>query len=447
MPSSRLWCCPLFHPVLTDVRDNRDQVREVPINALNPTRFIQIAIGEQEGWEIHDIQVFGRGFVSGSEYLSNIVEFDGPMAWGELRWSGFRSEGARVQLQTRTGSDPDPVRYWRYIGRGNDRGEVTGAEYEKLKVGERAGTTYDRSSWSFWSAPYDFVDSSGARVVSPSPRRYFQFKVDLEPGEEGGELHRLELETWPPLASALVGEVWPVDSEVGEWREYSYVLRPTIVAGDSGFDRLEITSPALFGEVRDVRIGDVPVSWELEEADSHRFLLSLPHLQPSDSGVLVEVSFDAQVLRYGSTFDGRVWISDSTPFTPQRVNPGDASGEFEGDRLSVATSVRDETLLRAEFPDVLTPNGDGVGDWVLLTYEIYEVIGESTVHVEIFDLAGRRVLRLHEGREGIGRYQRRFDGRDENGRLLPPGLYLARVELSTDEADQARRTEVIHIAY
>ena len=444
----RLGCCPLLRPVLVDVRDNRSQVREVRLNNLEPIRFMQIAVGQrEEGWEIHEVQVFGSGFVSNSEYVSNIVEFDGPMAWGQLRWSGFESEGAHVRLQTRTGADPDPQRYWRFTGRDDDRIEVTREQYESLKVGERAGTTYDRSSWSFWSAVYDFADSSGAVVVSPSPRRYFQFKVDLEPGAEGSELGHLGLETWPPLASALVGEVWPIDSEVGQWREYSYIMRPTIVAEDDGFDRLEISSLALLGGVHDVRVGDEAVPWKLEEKDPHRLVLDIPHLQTSDSGVLVQVDFDAQVLRYGSTFDGRVWISDQTPLTPQRVNPGDATGEFEGNRVSVATSVQDEALLRVDIPAAVTPNGDGVNDQLQLAYEIFEVIGESTVRIDVFDLAGRRVRRVHEGTEGVGRYERSFDGRDDGGQLLPPGVYLARVELATDEADNARHTEIVHVVY
>ena len=448
-PSTGLWCCGLFHPVHLDVRDNRQQVREVLLPGLEPVRFMQISVGErEEGWEIHDIQVFGRGFVEGSTYISNILEFDGPVAWGQMRWAGHRGEGARVMLQTRTGSDPDPDVYWRFSGRGSEKIEVTRSEYEGLSVGEVGGTTYDRSNWSFWSAPYDFADSSGVGVVSPGPRRYFQFRVDLIPGREGGELRHLELESWPPVASALVGEVWPVSSAVGEQRQYTYSLRPTIAAGDAGFDHLEIESLALFGDIRDVRIGDASVAWEQKAAESHRIVIGLPHLEARDSGALVEVDFDAQVLRYGSTFDGLVWFSDSAPLTPQRVNPGDATGEFEGNRVSVATSERDAGLLRVSFEKrLLTPNGDGVNDSALLTYEIFEVIGAPTVFVGIYDLAGRRVRGLHEGPEGVGRYERRFDGRDDAGQMLPPGLYLARVALSTDEAASAEHTEVLYIVY
>ena len=90
---------------------------------------MQIAVGErEEGWEINDIQVFGNGFVREATYVSNIIEFEGPVAWGQLRWAGFQGEGARVMVQTRTGSDPDPELYWRFTGRASDRVEVTREE-------------------------------------------------------------------------------------------------------------------------------------------------------------------------------------------------------------------------------------------------------------------------------------------------------------------------------
>jgi hypothetical protein len=49
-------------------------------------------------------------------------------------------------------------------------------------------------------------------------------------------------------------------------------------------------------------------------------VVRIPPLRAADSGALVAVNFDVQVLRYGDRFDG----------VPQRVNSGNASGEFDG---------------------------------------------------------------------------------------------------------------------
>lgn len=448
-PPPPLWCCPPFRPVYAEIRDNREQVREVPIRSGQQTRFLQVAVGQTEyGWEIHDVQVYGRGFVEQARYISNIVTFERPMAWGELRWTGRKGERARVSIQTRTGTDPDPQRHWRFTGLGDQREEVTRDQYRQLAVGERAGTTYDQENWSFWSAPYDFADSSGTQMVSPGPRAYFQFGVDFAPEEgDGGELRVLELRASPPAASQLVGEVWPVESPAGAWQVYTYFVYSSIDDDDdTGFDRLEIRSPSYLGSVRDVRVGDEAVAWHVVEADSHRFVVAFPPLHTQDSGALVEVDFDAQVLRYGARFDGRVWDSAQVLATPQAVDPGDATGRFEGNRVSVATPVRGERLLRlAVSPPVLTPNGDGVNDAATLAYEVFEITGPATVAVEVWDLSGRLVRRLHDGHDGVGRYERSWDGRDGAGRPVPPGVYLARVALATDRGSDVS-TAVLHLA-
>ena len=98
-------------------------------------------------------------------------------------------------------------------------------------------------------------------------------------------------------------------------------------------------------------------------------------------------------------------------------------------------------------PRLLLLDEPSLGLAPLFVKQIFEVIGEPIVRVGIFDLAGSRVRRIHDGPNGIGRYERRFDGRDDEGALLPPGIYLARVELSTDASGSTESIEVIYLAY
>ena len=66
-------------------------------------------------------------------------------------------------------------------------------------------------------------------MASPSPRRYFQLRVDFLPHQEdGGELRQLVFSASPPTATALVGEIWPIEARAGEMTRFTYVLRPTI---------------------------------------------------------------------------------------------------------------------------------------------------------------------------------------------------------------------------
>ena len=251
-----------------------------------------------------------------------------------------------------------------------------------------------------------------------------------------------------PVATELVGEVWPVVVRVGELTDFTYALSPTIASEDAGFDRLEIRSLSVLGEIRDVRIGDVSVDFTMEAAEPHRLALGIPRLDSGDSGALVEVDFGAQVLLFGTGFEARVWNSEQPLEVPQGVSPGDATSEFEGNRITVATSQADEgELLHLRIDrSVLTPNGDGANDHIRLTYEILEITGQASVRVEVRDLSGRRVRLLHEGTEGIDSYEWRWDGRDDFGKLLPPEVYLATVSADTDR-DHVKRTKVLHVVH
>lgn len=443
------WLPGPYLPTVVEIRDNREQILDIEIPELGEMGLVQVAISEhQDDWEIQDIHVYAKGFVSRSTYTSEIIDFDKPMAWGDLRWTGSKGDRAKASVLTRSGTDADPVRYWRYTGRATDREEVSADAYGKLKIGERAGTTEDLDKWSPWST-YEFGDSLGTQIVSPGPRRYFQFRVDFLPREsDGGELSMLEFRASEPLATGLVGEVWPVEAKAGVETDFTYVMKPTFASDDTGFDRVEILSASLLGAVEDVRIGDLPVAFNVEKQDPHHVMLSIPRVKASDSGALVEVDFKARVLRYGASFDVRVADGDRPLEVPQGASVGDATGEFEGNRVAVATSARGNQLLQVRIePTVITPNGDGTNDDAVVTFEILEVTGQLGVGVEIHDLAGRMVRQLHDETRSVGTYEQRWDGRDDYGQLLPPGIYLAVVSADPDGAHLEEEVRILHLVY
>jgi hypothetical protein len=437
-----------FVPALVEIRDNREQILDIPIQDVGEAGFVQVAIGEhQENWEIQDIHVYAKGFVSRSTYTSEIIDFGQPMAWGEMRWLGTKGDRAKVSVLTRSGTDADPIRYWRYTGRGTDREEVTADAYGRLGVGEKAGTTDDNNNWGFWSA-YEFGDSLGTQIVSPSSRRYFQFRVDILPrDDDGGEISMLEFRASRPLATALVGEVWPVEAKAGEETDFTYVMKPTFGSGETGFNRVEILSSSLLGSVDDVRVGDTPVGFTVAKQDPHHLTLDIPRVQAGDSGALVEVDFKARVLRYGASFDVRVSDGERPLEVPQGASAGDATGEYEGDGVAVATSARGNQLLRVRVdPPVITPNGDGTNDEAVLLFEVLEVTGQMGVGVEIRDLTGHLVRQLQDQDQSVGTYEQRWDGRDDHGQLVPPGIYLIVVSADTD-GSSFEEMRVLHLAY
>lgn len=448
-PSSITFHPPPWDPWIAEVRDNRQQVLDIPIPQHQDIGYVQVTVGEHDtDWEVHDIEIYAKGFVQRAQYTTGIIDFGRPMAWGEVNWLASRDERAKVSIQTRSGEDDDPVLYWRYTGRGQDRAEVTLAEYGNLKLGERGGTSHDQDHWSFWST-YAFERGAGTQIVSPSPRRYMQLKVDFLPREgDGGEVRSLEFRASEPLATSLVGEVWPTVARIGEPTSFTYILRPTIGGADTGFDRIEIQSESLLGQVHAVRVGDEPVSYVLERSESHRLIISVPRMEAQDSGALVEVDFDAQVLRFGSRFEGRIADSSRPLEVPQGIISGDATNEYEGNTVAVETTAADEgQLLRVRTTQgVFTPNGDGINDSALLSYEIFEITGMAQVEVQVFDLSGRLVRRLYSGRDGIGSYDRLWAADTEAGDLVPPGIYPYCISVDTDKK-QVRKVGLLHVAY
>ncbi|MYI63807.1 MAG: hypothetical protein F4105_19535 [Gemmatimonadetes bacterium] len=128
-----------------------------------------------------------------------------------------------------------------------------------------------------------------------------------------------------------------------------------------------------------------------------------------------------------------MWDSAQPLEVPQSVQGGDASPVYEGNRVWVATKAEHQGVLQIDRQSVvLTPNGDGRNDTVGLGYDLLELTGPASVEVAVWDLSGRRVRRVYEGWDGVGAYERVWDGRDASGRLVPPGLYLYRISVEAD---------------
>ncbi len=58
----------------------------------------------------------------------------------------------------------------------------------------------------------------------------------------------------------------------------------------------------------------------------------------------------------------------------------------------------------------------------------FAVPADGPVRIEVLDLRGRRVATLHQGRLAAGRHEVEWRGRDEAGRAVPGGVYLASIQ-------------------
>lgn len=457
-------------PWIAEVRENTEADVTVVFDTPTITRIVQLQVPRVTPKELSvaELEVYGGGYVSPAAYESDVFELPDIASWGEIRWSGTLDPQAAIDIRTRSGSDPHPEIFWESRPEQQDSvrflqggGDLTLAEYKRqygrlsdiLKPGDPNNrVSLDQENWSFWSSAYDY-DNPGVEIVSPGPTRYFQVRVDLTSTvDDRGQLDYIEFKaSTPPSVRRLLGEIHPVQVEVGEATQFTYFLRPTVRAGDSSFDGVEISTPSGVVSVDSLRIAgeNQQVFLSTIHPDRSGFEVLLPRrIQLSDSGALVEVVFTAPVLReVGTLFSGRVFDSERPNEVRQRVIAGDAAAEAEGDQLSVMTQLSDRLLFVPDIqPNPFTPNGDGVNDAVQISYQLLRLTAAVPVTVEIHDLSGRLVKRVYEGQDMLGEYKQFWDGTDQSNHLVPPGFYICSVSAHVQSAME-RRLSLLAVAY
>ena len=455
---------------VAEVKENTDADVRVVLNSPRSTRSLFMRIFRKTAKEISvgEFEVYGGGFVSNASYESDIIDLGDIANWGEISWSGSKGPHAQVAIRTRSGADPQPEVFWevrpeqqdsiRFLGGGGNLSLTEyRREYERLAsylkpARVEDSITPDTENWSFWSSPYEF-ENPGVNIVSPGPRRFLQIKTDfVSTVEDGVKMGFIEFKaSSPPLVRKLRGEIYPVETEVGRATQFTYYIKPTILAGDSGFDAVEISTPSGVVSVDSLRLDEVDqgeVSWTLRD-DGLGFELMLPRrLGPVDTGTLIEIDYRAQVLReVGTLFAGRVFDTTRPHEVRQRILPGEAAPEIESEQLSVTTSFSGSLVFSPLVsPNPFTPNGDGINDVVSISFKLLRVTSAVPVAIEIFDLSGKRVREVYSGRDPLGEYSHTWDGTDDSGRPVPPGLFLYRI-LADLHSGQEIDSGALSVAY
>ena len=130
----------------------------------------------------------------------------------------------------------------------------------------------------------------------------------------------------------------------------------------------------------------------------------------------------------------------------QEAAAGEATSLVASQSLVARADLQQTTPLGkvAVTPPVFTPNGDGINDQAAIDLESSVLEGPKRIAAGIYNLAGQQVRDLSlEVPRASGLHRLVWDGRNEDGVLQPPGLYLVRAGINTDAARS--HTEVVRL--
>ncbi len=402
-----------------------------PLRKARHIFFRRVSFSDIRVWyTILEYALYGRGYAAEAEMTSGFIDLGGTKSIRSLSWDADLPQGTYMEIRSQTG---DTFLFEQEYYHKNGE-QVTEAQWNKLPKSQKQDVVEIQrpgSDWSGWSPVYTTPEGV---FQSPSPRRYAQLQIKLgnDDPEVTPRLHHVALQFDAALVSGgITSRIFPRQVAFDSLQTFTYVLKPTFRSGDQGFDRVLILTPDAVEEVS-VQVGGEAVIPLLVEMRGDSLQVDLPQRVQGDS---VEVSFQARVQANATAFDA--WVGR----VGQDLRQGTRPQKWQAATVFVPSVASGNRLIRqVEVTSLVTPNADGVNDEATIRFALAKVEG-SEAEVSIYDLSGRRVQTVAAGADVYS-----WDGRDERGMLLPPGIYVCQIKLAADTGEQTVQ-RLINLAY
>jgi hypothetical protein len=239
----------------------------------------------------------------------------------------------------------------------------------------------------------------------------------------------------------------------------SYFIRSTFESGSRGFDEILIEAPdGVDMKLKQVNVdvtGQETVTYTPQsegfevvmETDS--LWVRLPAaIKTTRGSALVELQFEATVFVYNTFFIGSMGHSQFED-SWQRVDDGDANGVVDSETTVVLALLEQGELLGdLQVDSVFTPNGDGTNDELEVSFALLRLTAAVPVAIEIYDLSGRLVTRIAQ-ETTAGHHTVAWTGVDQSGAIVPPGIYLMRIDVDVDSTSESDTSvhRLVHVVY
>jgi hypothetical protein len=379
-------------------------------------RYVAIRIDKQDpsltnafSTTFGEIEIYGVGYLQQGTLQSKVKDATIPVNWNRASWKAATPQGTSVRIQVRTGDTPT--------------------------VGP---------SWSSWS---NEVTTQNSLFNVLEPRRYMQYRANLYTSSV--ETPRLDEVTISYdtllVAKSTVAQILPQTSQILKEAEFDYQVRIEADSRSTGVDTLVLfTSIPMV--ISNVSVNSLNVPFTLRSV-AGQIVIGFENTINFTSTVSVHLKFTPFLDQ--TVFPSQV-ISKRNPDNPQQV---DAVTTANGASWTlVALGVPEQVIVSAKAdPNPFTPNGDGRNDYTYISFFVSNLILERPVSISIFDVTGRMVRSLLDTKSTAQAFVEQnaiqWDGRDNNGRLLPPGLYIYQIKVDVDGLSPAVVTKTVSIAY
>lgn len=447
-------------------------IRYLEFRNVDVSRRTRAHEGHRYPSQVSEMQIYPEGYVPELVMTSGFIDMQQSRSLTIVSWDADVPSGTAVEIRTRTGDElKENTRYFNAQGKEQPSREA----YDKLPSfmqGEILNEVLAGPGWSNWSQAYV---ESGEVVRSPSPRQYMEIEARLltSDPEAAASLNSINVSFVNPVAESVAAEIHPKrEVPLGEPVEFQVFIRPQYVSGNPRVDRVRVVSPAMAAmSLRQVARGSAAAflagsetAFTLQEdgllvdaAGSEARVVgegtdtldvALPRLLANLE--LVRLTFTAVVYQSGSTFSAAVGNGNRDGVW-QAADAGDVleSDAAAGGGMTVLTPLEGTNILTFGVnPPVVTPNGDRVNDEAVFEFAVLRINAERRAEVAIYDISGRLVRRLTETRSpATGRYAIAWDGADEAGGVVPPGVYVARIDVDNDGSGSGAATRLVHVAY
>lgn len=365
---------------------------------------------------ISEVEVFGEGFLPEGFFYSSIRDVGQNVNFGTFEFSANIPEGTSVSFNFRTGDSP----------------------------------TLD----STWSNFGDEIFTSGSLFEVYEPRRYIQYRVRLTTTNLLSPLIdevKINYDT-QNVASITNAFITPQTVQILKETEFTLVVDVAFNPSDYGIDTLQISTPSP-AALREVKVNGTTPAY-LSSVTARQVIIAFNSTIKTNARI--EVRFLATPFLGVSPYSVKV-SSKLVANNPQRVN---SKVENNVEAWSIVTIGVPERLLISvkATPNPFTPNYDGINDQTNIEFFLGNVgeprssIGSQLrdLTVTIYDLTGRVVRDLYSSKTGafafIADNGIPWDGRDNNGKIVRPGLYLYQIIINSDNGGE-NITKTIVVAY